>query len=100
MEEQQDYLFPFLQDSDYQTTDWFAIRTRKHYEQVVESMHWLSSQKVGKWLVYIVMQDFIDVSIIQHLHQAKLPFNKIQIKLAAFFFNEPKIRVKTIQIPD
>ena len=92
-----DYLFPLLCDSDSQTADWWTIRSFSHLQQRIEAMNWLSKYDFGHWVVYVVMNDFLDVKVIQHLHSQKESRKDIQRRIAAFFHaSSDKTKISTI----
>jgi len=93
----EDYLFPLLCDPDSQTADWWAIRSFAHLEQRVEAINWLSKYDVGHWVTYVVMHDFLEIKVIQHLHSQKMSHADIQRRIAAFFFkNDQQAPISTI----
>jgi hypothetical protein len=92
-----DYLFPLLCDSGSQTADWWAIRSFAHLAQRVEAINWLSKYDAGHWVTYVVMHDFLDIKVIQHLHNQKLSHADIQRRIAAFFYkNDKQSSISTI----
>jgi hypothetical protein len=94
-----DYLFPLLCDDDSQTADWWTIRSFSHLLERVEAMNWLSRHNAGQWVVYVVMHDFLDVKVIQHLYDQKASHADIHRRIAKFFFcNVNKAHISTIPL--
>jgi hypothetical protein len=92
-----DYLFPLLCDSDSQTADWWAIQSFAHLQRRIEAMNWLSKDDIGHWITYVVMHDFLDIKVIQHLHSRKTSNTDIQRRIAAFFYkNDQQTQISTI----
>ena len=93
----EDYLFPLLCDSGSQTADWWAIRSFSHLEQRINTMNWLSKYNAGHWVSYVVMNDFLDIKVIQHLYSRNVSHADIQRRIIAFFFkNDPRTSISTI----
>ena len=83
---EQDYLFPLLYDADSQMADWWAIRSFAHLQQRIEALNWLSKHHVGAWITYVVMHDFLDVKVVQHLHRKKENRKTMQHRICEFFY--------------
>jgi len=96
----EDFLFPFLHDPSSQTADWWTVRSFTHLEQRIEAMNWLSKHKVGHWVTYVVMNDFLDVNVVQYLHSRNISNKDIQNRIATFFFGAKKPKISTISLKD
>ena len=96
-----DHLFPLLCDSDSQMVDWWTIRSFAHLNQRIEAMKWLSSHDAGQWIIYVVMHDFLEIKVIQHLHDQKVPQADIHRRVAQFFSkNVNKTQISTISLQE
>ena len=97
----EDFLFPLLHDTDTQTMDWWSIRSFTHLRQRTEAMLWLTEHGIGvnHWITYVVMHDFLDIKVIQHLYKKKISLVDMQSRIVTFFFQTPKkIKISTIPL--
>jgi hypothetical protein len=83
----EDVLFPFLIGDGSETNDWWSPISLSQYRERIDRRRWLSQHKVGRWLSYITMYDFIDVKII-HYWINKEPIKETKKRVYRFFFNE------------
>jgi hypothetical protein len=80
-------LFPFLVGDRSETDDWWSPLNTAQYEERITRRRWLSQHKVGRWLSYITMYDYIELKILQFWYKRE-PISETKKRVYRFFYNE------------
>jgi hypothetical protein len=85
---EENVLFPFLANlAEDEEFDLWGIPSTHRYRERLAMMKWLSIMKVGHWLVYVVMQDFLCIRVLQYWHSMGETWQEIRQRVFRFFYN-------------
>jgi hypothetical protein len=88
-EDTEDCLFPFLSEStNSEKFDLWAATTMKVYKERIKKMQWLSQRRAGHWLTYIVMYDYLDLSVLQYWVSVGNTWLQIRRRVYNFFYGK------------
>jgi hypothetical protein len=91
-----DVLFPFLNGTKSESSDWWSPISLSQYKERTERMRWLSQHKVGRWLTYITMYDYLHIKVLQFWNE-KEPLHETKKRVYRFFFSELGNNVKVVK---
>jgi hypothetical protein len=92
-------LFPFLTGDQSESDGWWSPLSVDQYAERVARRRWLSQHKVGRWLSYIVMYDFIEIKILK-FWITKEPLNQTKKRVYRFFYSENNRNIRILSNAD